>query len=87
MNIFDDVPVEPDTRILHSMCSYMNDIPFRLESWSWDGIHGKTVIVHKDHCPSNLIDEESLKTLFGIEGSTTFREKEQYCYLNYDFSI
>jgi len=85
--IFDEVPVEPDTSILAQAYGELDSIPFRVEDWSWDGIHGKTIIVHSDHCPALIISEEDVKRKFEIEGSTTFKKVGQYYFLNYDFSI
>jgi len=85
--IFDAVPVEPDTTILSMAYGEKDSIPFRIEEWSWDGIHGKTVIVHSDHCPALIASEEDLKSKFDIYGVTTFKRVGQYYFLNYDFSF
>jgi len=84
--LFNEVPVESDTRILAKAYGEKDSIPFRLEEWSWDGIHGKTVIIPSKYC-STLITEEDIKTKFEIEGVTTFKKVGQYYFLNYDFSI
>lgn len=85
--LFDDLSVEPDTTILSAAYGVRDSIPFRVEEWSWDGIHGKTIVLHSDHCPALVITEEDLKKKFDVEGSTTFRKTGQYYFLNYDFSI
>jgi len=85
--IFNEVPIEPDTRILAQAYGEKDSIPFRLEEWSWDGIQGKTVILHSDHCPALITSEKDVKTKFEVEGQTTFKKVGQYYFLNYDFSF
>jgi len=84
--IFDEVPIEPDTRILAKAYGKKDSIPFRIEEWSWDGIYGKTIVISSKQC-STLVTEEDIKTKFEIKGETTFKKVGQYYFLNYDFSI
>lgn len=42
--IFDEVPIEPDTRILAKAYGEKDSILFRIEEWSWDGIYGKLLL-------------------------------------------
>ena len=85
--LFEAVPVEEETTILSAAYGTKDSIPFRIEEWSWDGIQGKTVIVHSEHCPALISTEEDLKSKFDIHGSTTFKTVGQYYFLNYDFSF
>jgi hypothetical protein len=84
--IFDEVPIEPDTRILAKAYGEKDSILFRIEEWSWDGIYGKTIVISSKQC-STLVTEEDIKTKFEIKGETTFKKVGQYYFLNYDFSI
>jgi hypothetical protein len=43
--LFDNRPLDDDTRIISSEYVKLNDLDACLEQWSWDGIKGKSVIL------------------------------------------
>jgi hypothetical protein len=39
-----DRPIEEDTLILFTRYHRINQIPFLIEQWNWEGIHGSTAV-------------------------------------------
>ena len=88
--IFNNIPIEPDTRILFQKEGKPHQYDVRYEIWSWDGIEAESIIFSNNDV-SALTDQEIetlvLKSGMVIEGSaiTLSRSDSGYTFCNFNF--
>ncbi len=89
-SLFDEVPVEPETRILQQKVFLLDGIPVRYEYWGWEGVYARS-LVFKSSEVAHLDDRELRKFInenskVEIDASCTYsRDKNGFCFVNYDF--
>jgi hypothetical protein len=88
-NVFENVPVEPDTKILGRAYADFDGIPVLVEHWFWDGIYASSCIVPLENLKTAGMDSDTmikiLKDTLLIEGETTEKETGGFLFLNFNF--
>ena len=79
---FKEIPVEADTKILSRKETKLGPYDAVLEEWFWDGIKAKSYIFANEDIEG--VSEEELKKLVNSE-PTTYKKKEKYTFVNFDF--
>lgn len=89
-SLFDEVPVESETRIFQQQVFTIGSMPVRCEYWGWDGIRAKSLVFRSvdvaqldDNELRQFVNENS-KIELG-EDCTYSRDKNGFCFVNYDF--
>jgi hypothetical protein len=86
--LFDNRPIEEDTKITSSKLVKFADRDIRLESWVWDGIKGKSAVLLANQFES-MNDEEIcvfLSEHIALGGDYTIaRPSPEYIFVNYGF--
>ena len=82
-------PIEEDTRIVSTQYHQIDGIPFLLERWTWEAIHGRTAVFLPEHA-STMSDEALQKFLTeraGIDlcGEPTIERRETHTFVNFGF--
>ncbi len=86
---FENVPVEADTRILFRDNNVkVGERTARYEMWSWDGIHGESLIFSADDV-SGLTDEDFKGMLIEYNilkynDNFTVTRKKNFVFVNYN---
>lgn len=87
---FSDLENDPETKTLKRTISTINEIPCLHEFWSWDGIHGESLVFYKEDVLT-LTDEEILKLVFKEENlddkKQTIKRTDKFVFINYNFKI
>lgn len=89
MSDFNDLPVDPDTKILSQAEVEINGYQAILQKWRWDGITAHSLIL-KSVEVSHLNDEQ-LKSMIsssnfdGRLDSKTVSRKGTYTFINFNF--
>lgn len=87
-NIFENLCVDKDTKILSREQIKVKNYDVMLEKWSWDGLIGHSAIIPEQQIKAmgdDKIQEYFIQEL-AIEGKVTIsRGKSGFVYLNYGF--
>ena len=87
--LFKDLPHDEDTRILHSSESQFNGLNVLVETWNWDGIKGKSIILLLSQIGDRSDKEviELLRQFTNVESDFTItRNRNGYMFINHDFT-
>ena len=87
---FQDVPKEPDTRVLSRKPYNVGGYEALHERWSWDGIKGETLIFVSSEVSSlgdaNLRKLLSESELFEADSQVTIKRSDSgYTFVNFNF--
>jgi len=85
---FNNVPVEPDTRIIQQREIEIEGVPALHQTWSWDGLIGESIIFHSDDVEGFTDDEifELINDHTDPEGKyTVSRSDSGYTFVNFNF--
>ena len=86
---FDNVPVEPDTRILMQVEANLDDYAVLYQKWSWDGITAESFIFPTAAVTS--LTDGALKSLAASspmvkpDSAMTLSRQDQFCFVNFNF--
>ncbi len=88
MKQFENVPVEPDTKIIHQKEIEINNIPSLYQQWSWDGLIAESIIFH-DQDVEDLSDDDLFELVSDHadpDGKfTVSRSSSGYTFINFNF--
>ncbi len=91
MKNFDNVPVEPDTRIINEHEVVIDGLPVLIQQWAWDGFVAESIIFDNDDV-ADLDDVglfEFVKSNYQIgddERHTITRSQSGYTFVNVNFT-
>ncbi len=92
MNIFNNVPVEEDTRILSRKNIKVDNLDALYEKWFWEGVKAESLIFIASDV-SELSDAElellvQQSTLPSTDSSFTFkRDSKGFTFVNFNFTV
>ncbi|MGJ8670594.1 MAG: hypothetical protein ACSHXK_13980 [Oceanococcus sp.] len=89
MSIFDNVPIDPDTRVRANKVVTMAGIPALHQQWAWEGIVAESCIFASQDV-SEKSDEElqrlvSDSSLWDQASSFTVKRTAEYIFVNFNF--
>ena len=88
--IFQNVPVDPDTRILHQKEITIDTLPVLIQAWAWEGIVAESAIFRAEDV-RGFSDEELFQKIvdnldFGPDHRHTItRDSDGYTFVNFNF--
>lgn len=87
---FDNVPLEPDTKLLTQREGSIGDLDALYQQWSWDGITAESIIFVDEEVASlsdsELEDEVRSSGLVNPESEITLkRDQEGFTFANFNF--
>ena len=93
-NRFENVPVESDTNILHSVEANIEGLPVLFQNWFWDGIYGESIIFDETDV-SDKTDDELISLVSGLpvfdtdisNNSVTLSRNKGFVFTNFNFTI
>lgn len=86
---FKDLPSDEDTTILHSDECLINGLDVLVESWNWDGVNGRSIVLLASQVEDRSDREvvELLRQFTDIESDfTVTRDRNGYMFINHDFA-
>jgi len=86
---FNDLGVEPETRLLSRKIVKLNEIDCVHEYWSWDGVSAESLIFYSDDV-KDISDAEIAAIIAPFKStdtSHTLNRKEKYTFLNFNFEV
>lgn len=84
---FENLPTDPDTKIIKTDFKLIKDIPVRLEIWLWDGITGASAIMPNSFV-KNISDDklvELIRTEVAIKDGYTIQRDGEFTFINFGF--
>ncbi|PIE46563.1 MAG: hypothetical protein CSA42_07845 [Gammaproteobacteria bacterium] len=92
MNKFQNIPVDKDTKILHSQEVTLGEYQVLYEKWCWDGITAESIIfLAKDVFYLNDADikkEVRKLAIVNADSDVTLKRSESgYVFVNFNFAI
>lgn len=91
-NKFQNVPIEPDTRVLSRKPYTIGGYETLHERWSWDGVKGETLVFVSSEV-SGLGDGElrelvTKSELFNADSQVTIKRSDSgYTFVNFNFAF
>lgn len=90
-NKFKDVLVEPETEILLSKETKFDQYDVLFEIWSWDGIHGQSLVFLTEDI-QELSEEEirscqALPLIENDSGITVTQSDSPFTFVNFNFEV
>ena len=88
--IFENVPVDPDTRILHHKEIMIDSLPVLIQAWAWEGIAAESAIFRADDV-RGFSDEDLFQKVvdnYGVgsdQRHTITRDSDGYTFVNFNF--
>lgn len=89
---FTDIPIESDTKVMYQKVSKLGGYDVYYEIWSWDAIHGGSIIFANDDV-SGISDQE-LENLVRNSGLikkksdiTLIRLDSGFTFINFNFEL
>lgn len=87
--IFKERNMDEDTRILAEKYQVREGYDTLVESWVWDGLHGKSLILltsQVENLSDMQIEAQARQWLeLSVSAKTTLKRGEQFVYFNFDF--
>ncbi len=87
---FNDIELDPETKLLSRKIIQINGIACAHEFWSWDGINGESLIFYKDDLLPYSDDDIynlAFADIVNKPKSHTLKRTEKFIYLNFNFII
>lgn len=87
---FQNVPVDPDTKILHQKEITIDTLPVLIQAWAWEGIVAESAIFRAEDVRGFSDEEHFRKIVENYDvGSdhrhTITRDSDGYTFVNFNF--